>query len=197
MNNDKIFLISEQYIKKNSAIMNNVDDKFIQSHIKESQDIHIQNIIGSPLYSNIINEFTAYANRTGGTITDYVSTINITLVDDYITPCLLYYTQYESMIDLSVKMTNKGLVQQYTDNSQVIDITMFNIKRADVKNKAEYFAERLMKFLIQNMNTYTLYRDWTATVDTITPSRNSYSCGMYLGKGSDKCWIDRNERPRN
>lgn len=184
MNNQKILLISETYVKNFSSVMDNVENKFIKSHILEAQNNYIQNILGSPLYENVINEFIGLmvSGGTTGVTSDYVSAINITLVNDYIQPTLLYYVLYDSMIDFATKMTNKGFVtQSSTENSAPADIAYFNIQRKGFKDKAEQYAEKMMKYLIQNMNTYTLYRDWSGGVDEIRPIKNNFHAGIYLG----------------
>ena len=73
--------ISRTDLVKNSILDGNVDtDKFIQ-FVKISQEIHIQNYLGTKLYNRISNDIIS--NNLSG---DYLS-----LVNDYLQPMLIHY----------------------------------------------------------------------------------------------------------
>ena len=59
-NNKKILLISENYVKERSTVMVNVENTFIKTNILLAQDLHIQNLLGSNLYDDIISQFEEY-----------------------------------------------------------------------------------------------------------------------------------------
>ena len=82
-----VYFISTSYLKDNTPLNENLDDKILKSSIKEAQEIYIRDIIGSGIYDELQTQ--AYA----GTLT----TDNTTLLDSYIAPCLKYYTLVESM----------------------------------------------------------------------------------------------------
>ena len=71
--------ISETYIKENSIVNGNVDDKYIGSTIILCQKMYLIDILGTALYNEINNEIVA------GT----VSTDNANLIRDYINDVLL------------------------------------------------------------------------------------------------------------
>jgi len=200
-NNLNILWISENYVKQQSSVMDSVENKFIRSHILEAQNIHIQNILGSQLYDGMITQFEDYKNAvdagtTGVTVATYVDAKYLTLVDDYIQPCLLYYTLYESMYDLMMKYTNKGVVVQTSDYSDTVDLDLFRNRRKDFQNKAEYYAERLTKYLLDNTTTYTLFLDGTSSDSNsiIEPETDTnYFNGMYLKDTCNKCLFDKNK----
>jgi len=200
-NNLNILWISENYIKQQSSIMDNVENKFIRSHIFEAQNIHIQYILGSQLYDGIIDQFQDYktavdAGTTGVTIADYVDADYLSLVNDYIQPALLYYTLYEAMYSLYMKFTNKGVVTQTSDYSDTVDIGLFQNRRKDFENKAQFYAERLTKYLLDNTETYTLFLDGTtddanSIIQPVTDT--NYFNGMYLGGDKGGCLFDKNK----
>jgi hypothetical protein len=86
-----VYLISTTYLKNESPINENVDDKLLKNAIKESQEIYIRDIIGSGLYNELQTQ--AFA----GTL----SANNTNLLDTYIAPCLKYYTLTESMLPMT------------------------------------------------------------------------------------------------
>ena len=87
--------ISRTDLVKNTILDGNVDtDKFIQ-FIKISQQIDIQNYLGSDLYDKISNDIIA------GTLSgNYLS-----LVEDYVQPMLIHYAmmQYLSFAAYQIK----------------------------------------------------------------------------------------------
>jgi hypothetical protein len=192
-NNLNIMLISENYIKQRSTVMENVSSEFIRSNILIASDIHIQQILGSNLYDDIITQFenykTAYdAGTTGITIATYVDSVYLTLIDEYIQPTLLYYTLYESMFDLYSKITNKSLVTQSSENSDVVSEEFLHKRKDDFLNKAEYYAQRLTNYLIDNQTIYPKYLEVDGDISDILPEDENYlSNGWYLKKTDGSC----------
>jgi hypothetical protein len=107
-----VYLISTTFLKDNTPINENVDDKLLKSAIKEAQEIYIRDVIGSGIYNELQTQ--AFA----GTITN----ANTTLLDVYIAPCLKYYTLTESMLPMTFKMLNKTLGTRTSDNTQPVTI---------------------------------------------------------------------------
>lgn len=183
MNNLNILLINSAYVKKRSTVMANVEDNILTPAIFIAQDVNIQTILGTNLYDEMIGEFNDYRLHTlsGGTdpITTFVESRFITLVDNYIQPCVLFWTLTEVAYDLYQKNTNKGMVtQSSTDNSDPVDFKIVEKRKAEWKNKAEYYSERLLKYLINNSSTYPLF--YSANTDIQSKSSTNYFCGLYL-----------------
>ena len=72
--------ISEQFIKDNSVIDENVDMHYITTTIDKCQKKYFRQILGTALY----NELTTQINA--GSLT----ALNTTLLDDYIQDALMY-----------------------------------------------------------------------------------------------------------
>jgi hypothetical protein len=91
--------ISRTDLVKNTILDGNVDtDKFIQ-FIKISQQIDIQNYLGTDLYNKISNDIIA------GTLSgNYLS-----LVEDYVQPMLIHYAmmQYLPFAAYQIKKNGK------------------------------------------------------------------------------------------
>lgn len=141
-------LISEAKLKAFTDINNNLDPSLIKSTIREAQIIHITRLLGTKLYDKIIDDVDA------GTLTgNYKS-----LVDDYIQDSLLYWAYYESLEAIYLRPRNNGLLQpQGGDNALSVDMIVYDKKRRSVKNKAEYFSERLVDYLCFNNSLFPEY----------------------------------------
>lgn len=141
-------LISEAKVKAFTDINNNLDPSLIKSTIREAQIIHITRLLGTKLYDKIIDDVDA------GTLTgNYKS-----LVDDYVQDSLLYWSYYESLESIYLRPRNNGLLQpEGGDNALSVDMLIYDKKRRSVKNKAEYFSERLVDYLCFNNDLFQEY----------------------------------------
>lgn len=174
-----VLFITEQYIKETSIIDENVDMHLINQVIKEAQDIHIHPILGTGLYNDLITKIIA--DSTLASQTAYK-----TLLDSYIQPALKYWVIYEGIDVFTYKFMNKSIVKKNSENSQPIDSGEVIRLMERWKNKAEWYSERLTKYLIANIETFTLYSNPGSTYDTIVPSKSNFDCGIYLGPSYKK-----------
>jgi len=170
-----VYLISTTYLKDNSPINENVDDKLLKSAIKESQEIYIRDIIGSGLYNELQTQ--AFA----GTL----SANNTNLLDTYIAPCLKYYTLTESMLPMTFKMLNKSVASRNSENATPVTIDEMTMIERRYRDKAEYYANRLRDYLLANTNIFPLFLNSGSTSDTIFPQDVQVFGGIYLPNNND------------
>lgn len=91
------YLISVDNVKKLGLVHENANDKLISVAIRRVQDLKIQEALGSDLYNELINRVNNN-NVTG----DYLS-----LLRDYVAPCLSAYVDAYVSIFIQNKITNK------------------------------------------------------------------------------------------
>jgi hypothetical protein len=141
----QVFLLSETKLREFTDINNNVDTELLRNGIREAQDIHLQRLTGTVLYNKLLSD---------------VSTSSLTgsyqyLVDNYVQDMLLYAAYYESLEAIYIRPRNNGLLTPTGgDNSREVDLQIYNMKRESVKNKMEWYAERLVNYLIENQNVF-------------------------------------------
>lgn len=169
--------ISESYIKENSIIDENVDVKLIRSVIKEAQDIHIHPLIGTGLY----NELETQIN-TGSVTAD-----NTTLINNYIRKALMYWVIVEGLDVFLYRVDNKSLSKRSSDNAQPVGEGELIRMIGRMQVKAEWYSERVSRFLCENSLTYPLYTNPGQGSDIIHPNGSNYDdVGIWLGKGSPR-----------
>ena len=140
-----VFIISEENLRQFTDINNNVDSKLLKNAVREAQDIEIQRILGTKLYNKILADIKLNV-LTG----DYEY-----LVLNWVQNALLYFSYYYSLEDIYIRPRNNGiLTPQGGENSNSVDGTWYNRKRESVKNKAQFYAERLTNYLIQKQGLY-------------------------------------------
>jgi phage anti-repressor protein len=176
----QVIFISEQYLKDTSYIDENVDVKLLRNSILETQEMRIRSVIGTGLYDELKTQVTA------GTKT----ALNNTLLSDYIAPALKYWVLHDAALILTFKVMNKSIVKRSSENTEVIQATDLDKLMDFFKNRAEYFSERITKYLLENENSYPLFTDAGSGVDTEHPKHNNYTQGLFLGTSKNHKGID-------
>jgi len=175
-----VYYISVTYLKDNTPLNENLDDKLLKASIKEAQEIYIRDIVGSGVYDELQDQ--AY--------NDTLTTDNRTLLDTYIAPCLKYYTLVESMMPLTFKFLNKTVASRNSEDATPVTTDELTMIEKRYRDKAEYYAGRLRAYLKENPNLYPLYLNYGTGFDAIQPSNTAFFGGMYLGGTDDDCYFN-------
>ncbi len=166
-----VIFISETYIKDTSYIDENVDVKLLRNSILETQDFRILPIVGTALYNELKTQITA------GTKTS----LNNTLLSDYIAPALKYWVLHDAALILTFKVMNKSIVKRNSENTETIQTTDLDRLMDYFKTRAEFYSERVTKYLVENITSYPLFSNAGSGYDTVHPKLNNYTQGLYLG----------------
>ena len=159
--------IDDQYLKDYTPIGQNIDPLQIYPFVEDSQDIYIQDLLGTPLYMDLT--YKLYVGTT-------YSSSERTLVD-LCSKALAYYTVYMAIPHLAIKIRNIGVARPTSDNTQPSTMEEMKYIREEVKNMAEFWSERIVRFLCENSTTYPLYK---ASSDDMYPSGGQYDSDIYL-----------------
>lgn len=168
----KVLLVSEQTLKKNSVVNNNVDGMYLLPAIEFAQDAGLQPIIGTKLYNRLMD---MVEDGTIGNNEDYKC-----LLDEYITPFLLNKVTAEIQIPLAFKLRNQGVVQQTGENTYVPSLKDLQYVIQNYENKANFYSNRLSDYLKANRKKYPEYCSVDSSAD-MPSNKNAYNTGIYLG----------------
>ena len=117
----------------------------MKNAVREAQDIEIQRLLGTKLYNAILAKI-----KTNTLAGDYEY-----LVLQWVQNALLYFSYYYALEDIYIRPRNNGLLSPTGgENSERVDGTWYNRKRESVKNKAQFYSERLTNYLIQKQGLY-------------------------------------------
>lgn len=163
--------ISVQSIKDRTGLHANVDEKLVLPEIKTAQDMYILPALGSTFYSRL---------QTG------IEDANLTadeeiLLDDYLVDALIYFVMSELPMGLSYQFYNKGLIRKggtEQENPSMQD--MIDVANR-YKSRAEFYRQRMIKYLRQNHNLYPTYLQFNGGIDVIIPDTDGYNSSMWLG----------------
>lgn len=167
-----ILLISEDYVKTNSGLDDNVYGKFLMPAIKEAQEIGLQSIIGGNLYDAVL------ARVEDGSIQDDFDYKY--LLDKHIQPYLLYKTIVDLLPIIGTKIANIGTV--VANDEHVV-----NLPKNDRDNlqtyyqyRADFYCRRMQEYLCKNRMLYPELND--CDCDRIKANLTSAaSCPIWLG----------------
>ena len=148
MSHRNVLLISEDYLKTESFLDDNVSGKYLLTAIKMAQDIELQSIIGTKLLHSIQKK-----------VFDNVIELEDNwrykdLLDNYIQPFLLYQVLSEIVIPISYKMSNFGVMQSSDEKDYAVDNKQINLVKKFYFDKANVYKERLQNWLIYNRTEF-------------------------------------------
>jgi hypothetical protein len=139
----KALFISEETLLDNSIINENVSYTQIRPTVIKVQEMRIQPIVGSPLYGELVTQVVS-----GST-----SALNQTLLEDYIQPAMIQWLYYELPMVLAFKYMNKGMVRRTSEESSQMSMEEITRLTDKVKNDAEWYSERITRYLMENRNS--------------------------------------------
>lgn len=163
--NRTTFLTSED-LKDFTPISKNVDVSQIENFVEIAETLYIIPIIGEALYTDLISKIETGV-LTGNTIT----------LVDHIKNASAWYSFFEASTFIRTKSTNKGIVQGFSDNSQVVDLDDFKNFRQSILDKATFFTNYLIKYLEKNKLLFPL---WRSSDDNPISKDENFSGGIYV-----------------
>ena len=163
----RTLFLTPAYLIENTVINSNVEQKLLIKAIRTAEDKYIMPIIGSPLYSTLIDKIND-ATLSGA---------YKTLIDSYIIPCLLEYSLLEYIPFTSFKFRNTGVQKQTTPDSQAAELADLHYLKENVRDSAQFYGEKLIQHLRANTSLFPEYLRFTSCADT-APAISDYFSGI-------------------
>ena len=167
-----VLFISELKLKDSTAINLNVDPEILLPYVLQAQRIYIEPKIGTDLYEKLESLITA------GTIGNVGNEAYKTLVDEYIGDCLPSWAFHMCIPYLRFKTENGNIYSKTSETGTALSTEEAQHLREEVRNNAEYFTERMIKYITNNTTLFPEYN--TNSGADISPDRNAYYNGMNL-----------------
>ena len=165
-------LISTEDVKKFTIVNGNLDaDDFIE-YIKISQDITIQNYLGSKLYQKLQTLILNNDINQAGFV-DYKNLLTI-----YVKPMLIHWAMVYYLPFAAYTLSNKGLFKHSSENATNVDKAEVDFLVEKERDIAESYTQRFIDFMCYNMNTYPEYNN--NNNDDVNPDTNNFYGGWYI-----------------
>jgi hypothetical protein len=189
-NYNKVKFVDALYIKENSTIEFNVDDKKITPLIYKVQDLYLQQSLGTTFYKHLKNAVVNTELQTGTTLTND----EIDLITDYIQPVVGEYALYELIPLINFNFTNKAVSQKSSEFSQPSNLDEVKYIRNNIKNMAEFYMKRLNKYLCDNPTLFPKYQN-PDPKENVKKNGRSYFSGIHMPKKSGPSGIQSYDEP--
>ena len=147
---NKILLVSEDFVKTNSSLNDNLWGKFLLPAIREAQDINLQIYLGECLYKTILGMVQ------DGSITASTNESYKALLDDYVQPYLLYQVQANIIPTINVKLGNIGSVVSNDEHIATLSQGNIDLVQRDFQLKADFYAQRMLNFILNHSSEFNL-----------------------------------------
>ena len=166
-----VLFINRTDLVRNSIIDGNVDtDKYIQ-FIKLAQEIHIQNYMGTQLYEGLTTAIT------GGIDLPANARWKL-LLDDYIVPMLIWFSQVDYIPFSAYQIRNGGMYKHRSENADTVTKEEVDFLTEKARTNAEWYSRRFIDYMSFNQ---TLFPEYTSnTNDDIYPSYDATFNGWVL-----------------
>ena len=147
------YFVSEQKLKDYTPISPNLDSGKLVSAIRLGQDIVAQESLGQSLYEKL------QALVTSGDISLAINVNYKDLLDNYVVPCCMWNSYLISLDFGLIEYANAGLVSNSTEQGSAIDLGTFKNIKGSTKNKADFYTEKLNRWLRNQSSLYPEFND--------------------------------------
>ena len=164
--------IKTEDVLRNSIMDGNIDvDKYIQ-FIKLAQEIDIQNITGTSLY----NKFSTLI--TSGEIDDAVNAKYKTLLNEYVAPMLIWYSQVAIIPFIAYQIRNGGIFKHTSETAETVSRNEVDFLVEKARTNAEWYKRRFQSYMDFNQSNFPEF--YNNTNDEISPSSEETFNGWVL-----------------
>lgn len=178
----QVLLVSEQRLKQWTQLDDNVRLNEITPHILQAQDIYIQNLVGTKLYTRLKE----------GIIANDLTANEDLLLNDYVGKTLMQYALYMILPSIKYKIVNQGIVNGTSEETSPTTLEELRYLRGTVLDTAEFYATRLIEFFRDNPGMFPEYTN--PGTDGMMPDKtDQYFSGLQtnvpLLRNQNNLWI--------
>lgn len=147
----KALFITLTELKRKSIIDGNLDEDKLIQFVEVAQDVHIQNFLGTKLYEKLQTLIT------GGTLDDSANAKYKTLLNSYIKPMLIWYSQYSFIPFAAYQISNGGIFKHTSESSQSPTTDEIDKLTAKAKDFADFYTNRFFDYIDDKSSDFPEY----------------------------------------
>ena len=163
-----VLFISESKLKSSTALNLNIDVDLLLPYVRQAQKLYVETKLGTELTDKLKTEITA------GTLAGAYKT----LVDEYVGDMLPNWAFYHAIPFLRFKIENGNIYSKTSETGNSLSTEEAQHLREEVRNTAEYYTERMIDYVTNNVASFPEYNQNTGS--DVSPDRNAYYNGMNL-----------------
>lgn len=185
MNYRNVLLISEDYVKSESNLDNNVSGKYLATAIKLAQDIELQSTIGTKLLE-ALQQMVLDETIDSESNSKYKE-----LLDYYIQPFLLYNVLKEIIIPISFKLSNFGVMRSDDEKTYSSERSHIELLKKHYTDKADFFKRRLQDWVITEYGNFPELYEYKPLKDMYPNLYSAADSSIWLGGARGKVFMPK------
>jgi hypothetical protein len=170
------FLISAYNLKELSLIHGNVEDSILTPTIRIVQDTVIEPIIGTSLYTRLLEGIDA----------DDLNADEILLMDSYIIPVLAMGCNLEAVLNTTYQLRNKATGITNDEWLKGASESEINRIQDNFRSKLEHYRQKLINYLKFNSGKYPEYNEYFSSPDAFFDCLTFGTEGIAPDRGQPK-----------
>lgn len=183
--------VSPDDVKGASYVNYNVDDSLVGPAIRETQDIHLQSIIGSNLYYRLQElVFAAIQGEEEDTIDTEGNELYKELLEDYVRPYMQQKTQAVLCLPVSLKLRSYGIEKNSDTNLQAAQLREVMAAQNRYNTMSAKYATRLSKYLCLHRDDFPELSESDCKCGVFQPpmiGKTFVETGLVLGNTKNGC----------
>lgn len=186
----RTYFISPDDIKGSSYVNYNLSDDLLGKAIRETQEVHLQAIIGSNLYYRLQELVFNAIQDSGDTIDDEGFEAYKELLDDYVQPYLEEKTQAVLCVPATYKLRNFGVAKNSDTNIESPSLRDVMALQKRFNTSSAKYATRLSMWLCANKNAFPELSETSCGCGIFVPAvlgKKFVATGLVLGDTRNKC----------
>lgn len=165
-----ILFISESKLKQSTALNLNIDQNLLLPYIKQAQKLYVESKLGTKLTDKLKDLIKTSTLGNAG------NEAYKTLVDDYIGDMLPNWAFFHCIPFLRFKIENGNIYSKSSETGSPLSTEEAQHLREEVRNTAEYYTERMIDYVRNNLSSFPEYS--TNTGSDVTPDPNAFYNGI-------------------
>jgi len=157
-----IYFITEEYLKNNTPITNNVDITDVAPYIRTQAEMRLTSILGTYFYNDLLVKYN-----------DQTLNANETALVEYIQPVVAWRSAEDAVFGLSYQLKNKGVQVQFGDFSQNVSQSEIAFNMEHYGQKGAWFENRLTFYILDNKD---LFPTFTSTLNKDSDIKPADDC---------------------
>jgi len=165
------FLIDIVTIKKIGFVNSNVENNIISTTLRRVQDTMVRPIIGSSLYTRLLEGIDASDLNTNEQI----------LLNDYILPVLVSGVDLRIINHLAYEIRSKTVGTTRDDHMTTVTPAENNRLSDDLRGDFNTYRKTLVGYLCKNSDLFPEYNDASTTEENISPDKGATRTNVRFG----------------
>ena len=153
--------INRNDLVKSTIIDGNVQADKLMHFVEIAQEIHVQNYLGTDLYTKLQTMITN--DTISGTVYE-------TLLVNHVQPMVIHYAMVDFLPVAAYQIKQGGIFKHVSENAETVDKNEVDYLVEKERTLAEYYTRRFIQFMDFNQSSYPEYT--SNTNDDIYPDRD-------------------------